>query len=63
MPTMSLLDRGPKLYRAGLSLQEIGDLFGVTREWVRRVLSEAGVEMRRRGPRTSKPTKRVRRSA
>lgn len=30
-------------YRAGQTLQQIGDVFGITREWVRRILCECGV--------------------
>jgi hypothetical protein len=33
------------LREAGLSLQEIGEAFGVTREWVRQLLSNSGVDL------------------
>jgi hypothetical protein len=45
------VDRGKaiELYRSGFSLREVGDELGVTHSYIRKILRQAGEELRKRG--------------
>lgn len=46
-----------KLYEKGQTMQELGDEFGVSKQRVHQILTDMGVEIRRRGPRSKSDSK------